>query len=165
MIAVKCPEVKEFMNHLLRFDTFDDFELVEATVMKDYTVTLDGKLNREYYTEEERQERGLSEAQYIPYGDLRPVLFEHIKGKRTPLLMKLTLSMPKEKALGLLRGENFSQESQISQYLLQIRYDGNGLYVTTGVNYTTFSMEKNLEHEWDHYVPEFLKSQGIYSEG
>ena len=45
MIALRISEIKLFMNQLLCTETFDHFLLQDATIQKDATYTIDGRLN------------------------------------------------------------------------------------------------------------------------
>ena len=50
MIALQITSMKNFMNHLLVADTFDPFLLEEATVSTALTVTIDGHINKDFYS-------------------------------------------------------------------------------------------------------------------
>ena len=50
MLALKINDVKEFMNQLLIGETFDHFQLVEASITTFNTFSIDGTLKREFLT-------------------------------------------------------------------------------------------------------------------
>ena len=45
MLALKLTEVKDFMNKLLRSETFDHFLLQEAVIASAANYVIDGRLN------------------------------------------------------------------------------------------------------------------------
>ncbi len=161
MLALKITEIKEFMNHLLMMDTFDEFRLVEAGIIRAYTVNIDGRISPQFYTDEEKSILGIEEERFLKYAQMRQIVLGHIKGKRTPLLVRMTLSLPAKEALGRMRGSHDDIDTRIEDFLINIKYDSQGLLVTTGVSYSTFSMEKDLERLWDDYICEYLRSQQI----
>ena len=44
---------------------------------------------------------------------------------------------------------------------LNIRFDGTRLTCVTGTSFTTFSMDRSLEHAWDDMARKFLLQKGI----
>ena len=104
--------MKAFMNHLLVADTFDNFLLEEATISTANVYQIDGHINKEFYATDE-----LTEAQSIPYDfaqwkDMKPLCFNLIKGKRTPLFFKFVLHLKPEQVSKLMvaGGSNISAE-------------------------------------------------------
>ena len=160
MIALKITEVKEFMNHLLMMDTFDRFSLVSAEVVRDYSVSMDGRISDRFYSEEEREILGLKGERFQKYSQMRPLIHTHIKGKRAPLCIKMTLAMSKAVAFDNMKGSP-DKDSNIEDFLLNIRFDPRGLVLTCGVSYASFAPEKNTEMLWDEFITSFLQSQGI----
>ena len=156
------------MNHLFVKETFDGFDLVETVIMKEYTLTLEGKRNREQKegedvmrTEEQLSRENIQKNDYLSYGELRPFLLAHIRGKKTPQLIRMTLSLTAEKLAKRTEDAFEPALSQIDRFLLNIRFDSQGLMLVTGVSYRTFSMEKELEKVWDRYLRSFLLEQEI----
>mgnify|MGYP007070031464 CR=1 FL=1 len=160
MIALKIIEVKEFMNHLLMMDTFDVFCLCSAEIVREYSVNIDGRISRQFYSDEEREILGIDKERFLKYSRMRPIVHGHIKGRRAPLLIKLTLSMKQDEAFARMKGVSQSKSS-IEDFLLNIRYDARGLVLTCGVSYASFNPEKNIEALWDEFITEFLSSQNI----
>ena len=115
------------------------------------------------YSEDELREEGLFGHTYLPFSMQRPVLFDLIKGKKTPVFFKFTL---------FLSPLNFYERTQlppdpsdaISGFLLNLRFMHGELTASTGVSYRTFSTDKSLEHEWDRLVEIFLKNHNIVIE-
>lgn len=163
MIALQILDIKNFMNSLLLSRTFDHFLLVEGRITTYNTFRIDGKLHRDFFTEEEIQEQTLSERDFSLWKEVKPLCLELIKGKKRPLGFQFVFQLPKENAAGLLassgitsiRGEN------ISGLLLNVRYDGSRLACITATNLNLFTLDKSLEHAWDDMIKQFLKQQKI----
>ncbi len=150
MIALSISEIKKFMVHLLSMDTFDDFRLQKAELGLRSMITIDGKLNKDYDSGETAdEEEEISE--YVGWNTIRDMVYQMIKGKKTPSSMNI-----------ILRNDKFSdiRDENVSVYYLNIKYEAGALQIVTGVAYKTFSMDKSTEYEWDNYVREFLKSFG-----
>ena len=53
MIALQIKEIKSFMGKLLGTECFDSFLLEEAVITTYNTFRIDGRINREFYSDEE----------------------------------------------------------------------------------------------------------------
>lgn len=156
MIALQITELKAFMNTLLRSDTFDDFLLQEATLQMAISYVIDGHINKDFFEEESTE---LPPNGFVAYGEVRPTLFELIKGKRTPIGLQLVLQhSPKRSAILFPDGLD---NRAIKGLILNIRYDGNKVILTSGINYATFSLDKTPELIWDEALMAFLNSSHI----
>lgn len=147
MIALALTEVRSFMNTLLMKDTFDRFFLEEAFIKKEYTVSIEGRTS--------------DLSPYLPYGKMRPILMEHMKGEKVPDLLRITLEYPATaQMVARLTGGDDTQ-TKIKEFLMRIEFDAHGLRLVTGVSYETFSMEKDLEKAWDESVKRFLNEEDV----
>ena len=81
-------KAKNCMSHLLLKPTFDEFSLVEGSIVTFNKFTIDGFLQKDFYEE-------APEKEYSDWRDLREFCFNIIKGKRTPLSFKFVLSLSK----------------------------------------------------------------------
>lgn len=162
MIALKIPEVKDFMNKLLCQEVFDHFLIQEAVINTNVSYHIDGTLQRDFYSEEELEENQLTGLTFLPYGMLRGQCFQLIKGKKTPSYFKFSLLLSPENLKRTLSqtGSSFT-ENDISAVFLNIRFQNGELTVTTGISYRIFSTDKTLEHEWDSLLMRFLKKNEI----
>ena len=162
MIALKIPEVKDFMNKLLCQEVFDHFLIQEAILNTNVSYHIDGTLQHDFYTEEEIEENHLTGLTFLPYGMLRSQCFQLIKGKKTPSYFKFSLLLSPENLKRTLAqtGSSFT-ENDISAVFLNIRFQNGELNVTTGISYRIFSTDKTLEHEWDSLLERFLKKNEI----
>ena len=93
MIALKLTDKKAFMNQLLCTEVFDHFLLAEATVTKDATFMIDGHFNASFYSAEELEDEGLADCKILPYARLRPICYQLIRGKHTPVSFKFILML------------------------------------------------------------------------
>ena len=157
MIALQITELKAFMGKLLTTNTFDDFLLQEATLQMGISYVIDGHINKAFYQNEEDQ---LTERQsFITYGEVRSTLFDLIKGKRTPLGFQVLLQLPPKKC-AILFPEGLDVHL-IKGLVMNIRYDGSKALITSGISYTSFSLDKAPELIWDEALTNFLRRAGI----
>ena len=161
MIAVQIADIGSFMTKFLRSEIFDPFEFMEGTLQTRTTYDFDGHILSDSYSEDELREEGLFGHTYLLFSMQRPVLFDLIKGKKTPVFFKFTL---------FLSPSDFYERTQlppdpsdaISGFLLNLRFMHGELTASTGVSYRTFSTDKSLEFEWDSYIRQFFKEHSLY---
>lgn len=159
MISVSITDVKHCMAHLLSRETFDLFYFVEASIKKEISYLIDGHLNSDFF---DTDSEGKPNRSYSLWRDVRPLVFEIIKGKRLPLSCKIILALPKKTIAYLIHesGSSFREE-EIEGIYLNILYDPTSLILTTGISYRTFSLDKSLEQNVDDHMIKFLKEKGI----
>lgn len=162
MIALELTDIKDFMNKLLRTDTFDNFLLQEAVITNSATYTINGQLTKDFYSNEELEELQLQDCRFLPFSMLRGNCFDLIKGKRTPASFRFVflLSPQNMKKTVLSIGSSYTT-SDISGIYINLKYQNQKLLLTTGVSYNIFSIDKTLENEWDRMVMKFLKQHEI----
>lgn len=158
------------MSLLLASDTFDCFLLEEAVIGVASTITIDGRINREFFAGEEPEDSGafagskpqsLSE-EFRPWSELRGLCYDLIKGKRTPLFFRFTMHLAPEKAAALLARENCDVDpSQVKALVLNIRYDGSKAVLTTGISFHTFVLSKEPDAIWDNALAKYLSAKDI----
>ena len=161
MTALQITSMKSFMNKLLASESFDIFLLEEAVIGTASTFTVDGHVNKDFYREAGDEEpAGLPE--FRPWGEMRSLCFDLIKGKRTPLFFRFTLQLMPEKADELLRQENCDVEpNQVKALALNIRFDGSKAVLTTATSLHTFLPSKEPDTIWDRAMIKFLDREGI----
>lgn len=162
MNSFTIENLKDFMNLLLRTDTFDRYLISEAEIRTNALFRIDCRLLKGFYGSDELDELGLSEGAPLPYSMMRETLFDLIKGKRLPVSLKLVLSPGPEdtKALLLSSGTSLTTD-QISGVFLNLTYLGGVLRISTGLGYRIFTKDKSLEAAWDSFAKDFLSSHGI----
>ncbi len=82
MLALKVLEVKVFMGKLFQKNDFDGFLLSEAEVQTAAGYKINGHRSRSFYTEEEFAK--LPEPDFLRWEELKPLVFQMIRGSRTP---------------------------------------------------------------------------------
>ena len=162
MIALRLSDKKTFMNQLLCSEIFDRFLLLEASVAKEATFSIDGRINASLYTKEELDEQNLSDAKILPYAKLRPICYQLIRGSHTPVSFKFILMLsPQNTANTLLHSESGFTESDIKGIFLNLTFQNGQLLLTTGISYASFSMDHTLDQEWDLLVKKFLDRKSV----
>lgn len=163
MIALQIQDIKIFMNKLLLAQTFDNFLLVEGNITTYNTFRIEGRVHKDFYTEEEIEEKGLENREFSLWKEVKPFCLELIKGKKTPLGFKFTFQLSKENTAKLLTSAGITSllPENVSGLLLNVRYDNGALNVITATNLNLFTLDKSLEHAWDDMVKRFLKQQEI----
>ena len=153
---------KDFMGKLLNSDCFDSFLLQEATIKMAQSYVIDGQQNKDFYTQEEWQDSSCRPYDYSEWKNMRGLCFQLIKGKKTPLSFHIILSLKPESQEALLNKAAISLSStNVSHFLVNIKFDQSGLSLTSGVSYTTFSLDKEEEHLWDKSLAGFLSGKQI----
>ena len=161
MTALQVTSMKQFMNRLLASESFDIFLLEEAVISTANTFTIDGRINREFFQSPD-QDTSEDLPEFRPWGEMRNLCFDLIKGKRTPLFFRFTLQLMPEKADALLRQENCGVEpNQVKALALNIRYDGTRAVLTTATSLRTFLPSKEPDTIWDRALTKFLDREGI----
>lgn len=162
MIALDLIEVKDFMNKFLCTETFDHFLIREAVISGVCTWNMDGTLDPEFYSEEERAANGLAGLSYLPFGQARIHSFNLIKGKRTPSYFKFILLLsPENLARTLEQSRSSFSPEDITGCFLNLTFSHGTLRLTTGISYRIFSVDKSFDAEWDELVKRFLKNHAI----
>ena len=163
MKAFVIPETGDFMRKLLLQNVFDKFYLLEGEILSGVTWRVDGALNKDFYSEEEQSEIGARTA--ACWGDVKPVVYEIMKGKKLPLQFHFVLQLSEENTRWLLEKQQLQElADSLSGLYLNIRYRGHALTCTTGLSYKTFVMDKTLEQIWDSTAAQYLKQNKILIE-
>ncbi len=162
MIAIQLTAVKTFMRQLLCSEMFDHFLLMEASIVKDATFSIDGRINASFYTKEELEEEGLSHLKALPYGKLRPVCYQLMKGRRTPVSFKFILLLsPEHTADALAQSKSSFTANDVTGIFLNLLFQNGNLTLTTGISYALFSTDRTLDQEWDILVRKFLNKYDV----
>jgi len=147
------------MAKLLVSDVFDIFRLQEANLITAVTYNISGRIRPDFYPSEERE--NLSE-EFISWSDMRPRLFELIKGKNAPVSFRMTLSLENDKMLALMAKESPEGHSDALRALvINIRFENGAVSIITGTSYDSFVLDKSEEQIWDKAFVKFLSSKGI----
>ena len=162
MLAMQIKDVKTFMSKLLSGNTFDSFLLEEAQIHTFNTFTIDGHQNREFYSKEELEDTELFPYEYSEWKNMKSICFQLIKGKKVPTFMKIILHQKPENSYTLLEKADASELAEsLKALVVTIRFDANGLLLTTGTSFTTFVMDKTADLLWDNAFRKFLATEDI----
>lgn len=162
MIALELTNTKDFMNKLLKTETFDNFLLQEAVIASAASYVIDGHINSGFYSENELEELGFTNLKMLPFSSLRGNCFDLIKGKKAPSSFKFIFLLSPDNLVKTISasGSSFTP-NDISGVFLNIKYQNQLLSLTTGVSYNIFSPDKSLENYWDSAVKKFLFNNEI----
>lgn len=166
MISFQIKDVKNCMAKLLASDTFDSFQLVEATITTYNTFIIDGHLVKEFFNDvhadEDDQESALRDMGYSNWSDMRTLCFDLIKGKKTPVNFKFILqSNPATVASLLQNGGTSITPTQLKAFILNVKYENGNLHLITAVSYQTFLLDKSADAIWDTAIKDFLTKHRI----
>lgn len=162
MTAFQIKELKNFMGKLLATDCFDSFLLEEASIRAAVEYTIDGHINRDFYTQEEWADPSIRPYDFAPWRDMRTLCFSMIKGQRTPSSFKIVLHLIPDYIPGILKGAASSiTPQQVKALVLTIKYDGTAVTLVTGIAFTSFVMDQSLAVQWDKTMRRFLSKKGI----
>lgn len=158
MISLKILEMNRFMAKLLKGENFDGFLLKEGFLRTNIEYRFQGQLFKEYF---EIAEQEKLEEKYIYWGELRPTVFELIKGKRTPLAFSFTLLLTKNDTAQLLARRQINVGEDSPSLFLQIRFEHGEGHIVTGTARNIFTLDKSLEEAWDTEVKQLAKAMEL----
>ena len=108
MISLRIKDTKVFMSQLLIKDTFDRMLLSEATIKTACSYTINGQINKEYYSDEEWDNLNNNEKSYSEWGNIKPFCFSLIKGNKVPAAMKLVMLASYELVTDIIAKNNIA---------------------------------------------------------
>ena len=139
-------EVRRFMDKLLREDLFDFFEVRGVDIVSFARFVIDGAIMNEAHKD------GKSSLSYCTWGELRPYVFNIIKGKR-PRVFKIVLSLPAEQAQML--------HNNVLSCFLNLMFDGSRILCTASSSERTFTLDRSFDGVWHEYILKFFKENKI----
>ena len=86
MKAYKAEELRAFTGALFRSERFDAFLLCEASFRTAFSLEIDGRRNKDWYSAEEEQELGAED--FVRWGEVRELAFQAIPGRRARLFLR-----------------------------------------------------------------------------
>lgn len=160
MVALKIEDAKAFTNGLFVGNLFDAFLLREAEITTYNRFTIDGRISRGYYSEEERAEKGLED--YSFWSTIRPICFSLVKGKRLPESFRLVFQLDREKTAAFINSRVAGiQPEQVNGLYINVHFENKELKCVSGTSLKIFTLDKILENEWDEWVKRFLKENKV----
>ena len=150
----ELKEVKDFLNVLFTDERYDSFYLFSVKLDLAVSYEIDGKINKEFYTEEEFEQ--LTNRQYICWRDVKKTILGYMQDGKLPDKMKLILMFNKENITRLIEMNNILiHPDNIRALFMNILISDNKLSITTGTSLNVFTMDKTLEELWDSTVEKY----------
>lgn len=162
MILLEISDIKLAMAHLLVRDSFDQFFLDSAELTTFAAMSIRGRRNLAWYDSDEKREN-LSLSEWLRWSEVKPTVFSYIKGTKTPDSMKIILKADTDwvKPKLVQQGLESQYQQQKLDLVVNFRYEKQRLSVITGVSYSEFIMNKQIEFAWDEIVSHYFSHLGI----
>ncbi len=162
MILCKIKDKKDFMGKLLAGKTFDSFLLKEASIHSFVPYLIDGHINKAFFDADDSVSASFLTYEYAQWKDIRSVCFDLIKGKRTPTKFMFVLYLKPEAMTAMFDKAGISiTETFVQNLILNIRFEQGEMSLTTGVDYSGFTLDKSAEQLWDTTTFKFLDKKEI----
>lgn len=162
MISLEIIEKKKFVSWLLVSEIFDQFLLIEATIITGNTYHIEGKIQPSFYTSEELEESGRNLLVYDYWHNFKQTCYGLIKGKKTPLQFKVILALAPQNIEKLLVQTGLPlTASNINGLYLNIQFTDNNIHCITGTSLNLFTLDKSLEQAWDSMIQKFFHKHKI----
>lgn len=145
MFAFIIHDTKIFMNLLLKTPTFHKFTFRQGEIHSNALFTIQGKRNQEDLTDVDNEP-------YCLWEEIQPFVFESVKGKKLPKIMRLTLSLTQDNLV------DFPNTKSVSMNLL---FRDGKLLCTLSTIPESFDYNKQGEELWSKYILNFLKENEI----
>lgn len=158
MISLKILEMNRFMGKLLKGENFDGFLLKEGFLRTGMEYRFQGRVFPEYFDTEEKEKHT---EEYTYWGEVKPFVFELVKGKRTPLAFSFTLLLAKNDTAELLARRQINVGEDSPSLFLQIRFEHGTGHMVTGTARNVFTLDKSLDEAWDAEVKQMMKTMEI----
>ena len=162
MILCKIKDKKDFISKLLTGECFDSFLLKEASIHGFVPFQIDGHINKGFFNMDAPDSAEKLLYEYAQWKDIRPICFDLIKGKRTPTKFMFVLYLKPEAMRAMFDKAEISLEnSMVQNLILNIRFEQGEMTITTGVDYSGFTLDKQGELLWDSTTRKFLGKKEI----
>lgn len=160
MIALQIQDKKKMLHVLLESTSFDTFLMQEASVIRDSSLFLEGRIHPGYHPQQDLPTQP-EITDFVPWHTVRALLASYI-GKEFPLSFKFVLQAPVAYTQNLLKNAAFTGDpSAVKGLILTFRYEQEHLTCLTGISLTTFSMDKSIEALWDQGIKKALANMQI----
>lgn len=160
MVALKMEDLKNFTVQLFVGDTFDDWLVREASIITFNAFTIDGHIRQGYYSERELEENRIEELSY--WKVLKPICYSLIKGKKLPESFQITLQLKPTEVEEFLKNAQLDfTVDQINGLYMNIRYENNVIHCISGTSLNIFTLDRQIEIEWDEAARLFFKDRKI----
>jgi len=158
LISLSILEMNRFMGKLLKGENFDGFLLKEGFLRTGMEYRFQGRVFPEYFDTAEQE---LHTEAYTYWGEVKPFVFELVKGKRTPLAFSFTLLLTGNDTTEFLARHSVNVGEDSPSLFLQIRFEHGAGHIVTGTARNTFTLDKSLEEAWDAEVRQLMKGMEL----
>lgn len=149
MISFSITDIKFFMNKLLKEDTFNLFEVRGVEIYSFTKFEIDGFLEPSLLGAE------TSSRSYCTWQELKPYVFNIIKGNVKPRSIKIIFSLDTEKSTSL--------HNNAAALYLNMHFVDETVTFTTGTSQKNFALDKSLDNIWEEYIRNFFKQNNFIS--
>ena len=164
MLVWHIQDIKDFTKRLFLEEDFDRFELSKAQITTGQVYTIDGHLQLSYYETKEREAFEQASRAYSLWGDLRPLCFQLIRGKRTPLSFQLLFILSRDQLSLPVFAPLSEAYEQGFRFALNLHFTAEGLSCTTGIWTGSFSLDRTPGRLWDEAAESYLGAFGLTPE-
>lgn len=162
MIALQIKNTKSIMNTLLISELFDSFLVEEASITTFNTFHIDGHIVKNFFSSEELENLNQPLPEFSSWKDIRPICFQLIKGKKTPVAFRVILHASPKLVASISEHPDCEVSADLIRSLvLNIRYDNGHVTCVTGTAFTTFLMDKTTDNVWDKYIRQLFSNMQI----
>lgn len=158
MQSVIVENKLNFCKSLFFGQVFDDFLFLEGSIITNCSYTIDGRLQKTYYTSEEYD--SLTEPKIAVWKDIKPFFTTVVGDKfpdKLPVEFNITLTLSATQTEKLIASSSSDIVSENVEGLhLNIKYKNDTLTCITATSLKIFTLDKSLEHYFDKYTANFL---------
>ena len=156
MRALKVEDIRSFTRALFMQDCFDGFLLGEAEFSTFCSFSVDGRVERSWFTDEELEKEQIEA--YVRWGRVRELCFQLIRGRKTPSSFRITLRLAPGERERFLREAGYAVDAeQIGSFLLNLRFEKGELSCVSLASLNCFPPERSLEEAWDQWAQRFFR--------
>jgi hypothetical protein len=169
MISLIADDTKKFMNHLIKTEAFDNFTVLSLDLDTLCRFSIDGLVNKNYAPSELTtsdddvpSDSPVQMNQYVKWNFIKPIVTSILKQSQTPTGLKVILSLSQEATDEIQRRHSSADQGNcVKGFLMTILFDGKQVKITTGTNYSQFTLDKSTEHAFDAMIQQFFKKHEI----
>ena len=155
MLNIHIEDKKKFTSKLFIKEDFDDFMLIEAAITTSNAYSIDGRIQKKFYTDEEYE--ALGKPEFSRWRNMKKLCFEMIKGNKTPVKFKIVLKLAESQLEKIMDNtDTMLTSDDIQGMFVNIRYENDSIDCITATSLKIFSMDKSIEEAFDKYMEKFL---------
>lgn len=160
MLALTIEDKKKFTHELLVSDLFDRFLCCKVVLQHNVDYVIDGHYNPAFFDSEEQDSK--KQQVYATWAELKPIVFQIIKGNRLPEGFQIVLTASRESIKKLLEQcPSTIKPHQIEGLYVNLYYKNETLTLTTGSSYTVFTMDNALDQLFKEAIIKLIRSKNI----